>query len=57
MGKKNAPKAQVVRKLFGTRMDVELVKKLKMLGAASDRAVYSLVEEGVVDLLKKYRQN
>jgi hypothetical protein len=55
MVKKNTPKNKDL-KLFGTRMDIKLLKQLKMLGLKNDRAVYSLVEEAVTDLLRKYGQ-
>ena len=42
------------KKVFGVRMDEELVKELKILGIKKGKKAYELIEEAVRDLLKKY---
>lgn len=43
-------------KVFGVRIDPELAKKLKILAVKKDTQVYRLLEEGITDLLKKYKE-
>jgi len=42
------------KKMFTTRLDPDLLKRLKMLAVELERPVNSLLEEGIKDLLKKY---
>ena len=44
-------------KLFTTLLDEILHKKLKELSATSDKKMTKLVEEAIVDLIKKYEDN
>ena len=48
-------KLSVVRKPFGFRLDMDLVKKLKVLAVRSEMAVNVLLEEAIRDLLAKYQ--
>lgn len=48
-------KSNIERKPFGFRLDLELVKTLKILAIEQNRAVNELLEESVQDLMKKYR--
>lgn len=43
-------------KVFGTRMDPELAKKLKMLAVKRNTQVYKLLEEAITDYLKKHKE-
>jgi hypothetical protein len=43
-------------KVFGVRMNPELAKKLKILAVKKDTQIYKLLEEAIVDLLKKYKE-
>lgn len=43
-------------KVFGVRMDPELVKKLKILAVKKDTQVYKLLEEAIIDYLKKNKE-
>lgn len=58
MGKKSAPSAGAspANKVFGVRMNPELVKKLKILAVKKDTQVYKLLEEAVADYLKKNKE-
>lgn len=47
-------KLTVIRKSFGFRLNVELIKQLKIVAINEGKAVNVLLEEGVSDLLKKY---
>lgn len=47
-------KLTFVRKSFGFRLKVDLVKKLKILAIHKNSAVNVLIEEGIEMLLKKY---
>lgn len=47
-------KLTFTRKSFGFRLDVELVKQLKLVAVNEGSAVNVLLEEGIKDLLKKY---
>lgn len=44
------------QKVFGVRIDPELAKKLKILAVKRDTRVYTLIEEAISDLLKKYKE-
>ncbi len=44
------------RKAYGLRLDQVLMKELKYLGVDQDRNMNDLVEEGIRDLLKKYKK-
>ena len=48
-------KLSVVRKPFGFRLDMELVKKLKVLAVKNEKAVNVLLEESIRDLVIKYQ--
>ena len=48
-------KLSVVRKPFGFRLDMELVKKLKVLAVKNEKAVNVLLEEAIRDLVIKYQ--
>jgi predicted transcriptional regulator len=48
--------ASTPNKVFGVRMDPELVKKLKILAVKKETQVYKLLEEAITDLLKKHRE-
>lgn len=43
-------------KVFGVRIDPVLAKKLKVLAVEKDTQVYKLLEEAILDLLKKYKR-
>ena len=42
--------------VFGVRMNPELAKKLKILAVKKDTQIYKLLEEAIVDLLKKHKE-
>lgn len=42
------------RKMYNTTLDVELLRKLKVLAAQTDKRQNDLIEEAIQDLLKKY---
>ncbi len=44
------------KKLFGVRVDPDLIKKIKHLSIDADKPIVSLVEEALKDLLGKYRR-
>jgi hypothetical protein len=58
MGRKSSSTtgASSPNKVFGVRMNPELAKKLKILAVKKDTQVYKLLEEAVVDLLKKNKE-
>ena len=58
MGRKSTPStgASLPNKVFGVRIDPELAKKLKILAVKKDMQVYKLLEEAIVDLLKKHKE-
>lgn len=45
----------VERKTYNTTLRKDLVKKLKILSAETDKRQNDLLEEAIEDLLKKYR--
>jgi len=44
------------RKMYNTTLDVELLKKLKVLAVQNDKRQNELLEEAMRDLLKKYEK-
>jgi predicted transcriptional regulator len=58
MAKKSVPAAgtSLPNKVFGVRMDPELAKKMKILAVKKDTQVYKLLEEAIVDFLKKHKE-
>jgi predicted transcriptional regulator len=46
---------KLLRKPFGFRLDMEIVKKLKVLAVKNEKAVNVLLEEAIQDLLIKYQ--
>ena len=50
------PKSETIRKSVGIRLNPELVKRLKMLAIKSDRQLNLLLEEAILDLLKKNKE-
>lgn len=44
------------RKNYGLRLDQDLMKELNHVAVDEDKWVNELVEEGIRDLLKKYRE-
>jgi hypothetical protein len=47
-------KSNVTRKPVGFRIDIELVKMLKILAIKRNKRVNGLLEEAIQDLLRKY---
>lgn len=58
MGRKSSVStgATSANKVFGVRMDPEMVKKLKILAVKKETQVYKLLEEAVIDYLKKHKE-
>lgn len=44
------------KRVFSTRLDDDLVKKLKHLAVDEDQSLGNLLEEAIEDLLKKYEK-
>ncbi|MBN1829834.1 MAG: ribbon-helix-helix protein, CopG family [Deltaproteobacteria bacterium] len=44
------------KKVFSTRLDEALIKKLKHLAVDEDKSIGALLEEAIVELLEKYRK-
>ena len=44
------------KKMFATRIDADVLKKLKHLSVDAEKSVYELVEEAIRELLKKYEK-
>ena len=42
------------RKMYNTTLNVDLLRKLKVLAAQTDKRQNNLLEEAIQDLLKKY---
>ena len=42
------------KKMFATRIDPEILKQLKHLSIDTDISIAAMVEEALLDLLKKY---
>ncbi len=45
------------KKMFATRIDADVLKKLKHLSVDTEISVYGLVEQAIKDLLKKYEKS
>ena len=43
------------RKMYNTTLDMDLIRKLKVLAAQLDKRQNDLLEEAIQDLLKKYQ--
>jgi hypothetical protein len=43
------------KKMFATRIDVDLKKKLKLLSVEEETSIADLAEEAIRDLLTKYQ--
>ena len=58
MGKKSSSSTgtSTPNKVFGVRVDPELVKKLKIMAVKKDTQVYKLLEEAVIDYFKKNKE-
>jgi len=50
------PKNDIERRVFSTRLSVDLIKRLKYLAADRDVPLNRLIEEAVESLLKKYKK-
>ncbi len=44
------------KKTFSTRVDAEILKALKHLAVDTEKSIGRLIEEAIVDLLRKYRK-
>ncbi len=44
------------RKMYNTTLEIDLMKKLKVLAAQMDKRHNDLIEEAIQDLLKKYEK-
>jgi len=44
------------RKMYNTTLDVDLMKKLKVLAAQLDKRQNDILEEAIQDLLNKYEK-
>jgi hypothetical protein len=44
------------RKNYNTKLDVDLIKKLKFLSVEADKRQNDLLEEAIRDILKKYEK-
>ena len=44
------------RKIFSTRIDQDIIKKLKYLAVDRNSSLNDLIEEAIQDLLKKYKK-
>jgi len=44
------------RKNYNTTLNADLIKKLKILSAETDKRANDLLEESIQDLLKKYEK-
>ena len=47
---------ETIRKNYNTTLRTDLIKALKILSAEEDRRVNDLLEEAILDLLKKYKK-
>ncbi len=45
------------RKMYNTTLDIDLLRKLKVLAAQMDKRQNDLLEEAIQDILKKYEKN
>jgi len=44
------------KKMFGARIDLKLVKQVKHISVDTEKTVAMLMEEALVDLIKKYEK-
>ncbi len=44
------------KKVFSTRVDDDLIRKLKHLSIDADKSIGNLLDEAIEDLLKKYEK-
>lgn len=44
------------RKTYNTTLRIDLIKKLKILSAETDKRVNDILEEAIEDVLKKYEK-
>ena len=44
------------RKTYNTTLNIDLIKKLKILSAETDKRQNDLLEEAITDLLQKYEK-
>jgi len=44
------------QKVFGVRANSDILRRIKVLGAETDTKINKLVEEALIDLLKKYNK-
>jgi predicted DNA-binding protein len=49
-------KTKTERKTHNTTLNVDLIKRLKILSAETDKRQNDLLEEAIEDLLKKYEK-
>ena len=45
------------KKMFATRIDLNIHKELKHLSVDAERSISNLLEEAIQDLLKKYKKS
>jgi predicted transcriptional regulator len=50
------PSSTVERKSIGLRVDVDLIRELRVLAAQNDMQLNLMLEEAIRDLLKKYKK-
>lgn len=43
-------------KMFSTRLDSELIKRIKHLSVDAEKSISNLTEEAICDLLRKYEK-
>ena len=44
-----------IRKMYNTTLDAELIREIKVLAARLDKRQNDLLEEAILDLLRKYK--
>ena len=47
---------EIPRKNYNTTLRIDLIKKLKILSAETDKRANDLLEEAIQDLMKKYKK-
>ena len=52
--KRKIEKTFKVTKVFGAKIDIDLIKRLKYLSADLDKPLNAICEEAFEDILKKY---
>jgi predicted HicB family RNase H-like nuclease len=50
------PKAEIQKKQLGVRIDLDTIKKIKHLAIEKGVPLNTIVEEALMDVLKKYKQ-